>query len=615
MSPPDGAPEVVLALAGHVDHGKSALAGALTDQRTDRRQVEQARGLTVDLGHLVLGGPSPIAMTDVPGHVDYLGNTVVGLAGATHALLVVAADDGWMPQTEDHVRAATQLAVPIPVVAITKVDVVGDARLDAVMADVRRRFGALGTNPTIVPISAVARHGLEDLRRALLDLAPATTPNGAPDLWIDRAFHVEGRGLVVAGTLRRGRLAVGDRVTVAPSGEVGRVRGLQQHGRAVPGIRAPARVAIDLVEATADRGDRVLTGGLAHLAPRTRTVDAWVWSQHPTGIGDRGAWMLHVGSTSVEVAIDPLERQPVVDGADAPVQLRLARAIPLLHGDRVVLRDLGRRVVAGGGVVLDPAPPGRARGGAARRARAATLAHVRGAADPVAALVDADGGVVSRDRVVGAFGDPSVEGASVAGHVLSAVWLDRLDAHVVGVLDDAGPTGAPVDDVVARVADELGAPPPVVRGAIDRLDGVVKRDTRLVRTGRTGDLDRSRRRALQRLHEALRRSPLDPDPLQEMAASAGVAAVDLDRLLRQGKVLRSGPYGFLPPAVDLVIERLRDLEARVGPFSVAQARDVLGVTRKHAVPWVELLDRRGVTVRDGDLRRLNPSAGSSPPSR
>lgn len=604
--------EVVLAMAGHVDHGKSALVRALTGQRTDRRRAELERGLTVDLAHLVVAGPPPVAITDVPGHVDYLGNTLIGLAGGTHALLVVAADDGWMPQTEDHVRAATHLGVPIAAVAVSKTDLVDAARVGAVADDVRRRLGP-DAAPPVVPVSTIDGQGLEALREVLGALSPPAAP-GAPRLWVDRAFQVEGRGLVVAGTLTSGRLAVGDRVTVAPAGTGGRVRGLQQHGRPVEVAVAPGRVAIDLADAHAQRGDRVVAGGLERRAPRTDAVDAWVWGRHPAGIGDRGAWILHVGSTQVEADVDPLGRAPVPDGGDAPVHLRLARPVPLVQGDRFVLRDVGRRVVAGGGVVLDPAPPGRARGGAARRARAEVLAVVRDADDPLAAIVDADGGLAPVDRVVATVADPDAAREALAGHVVTAVWRDRVGDRVRSLLAVAGPDGRAVDAVVAEVAGELGAPAAVVRSLLGGLSGVARRDTRVVASERRGDLDAVRARALAALHTSLREAPLAPEPLDAMADAAGVAAADLDRLVRDGKLLRSGRYGFLPGAVDVVVGRLRELEERVGPFSVAEARDVLGITRKHAVPWMELLDRLGVTSREGDRRRVRPSAGSPPPS-
>ena len=609
-----GTAEVVLALAGHVDHGKSALAGALTGARTDRRQAEQARGLTVDLGHLVLDAPRPVAVTDVPGHVDYLGNTVVGLAGATHALLVVAADDGWMPQTEDHVRAATHLDVPISVVAVTKTDLVDDDRVAAVVDDVRRRLAAVGDAPAVLPVSVAAERGLRELREALTALPVPTAGEGAPRLWVDRAFRVEGRGLVVAGTLATGALAVGDRVTVAPHGATGRVRGLQCHGQAVNRATAPARVAVDLADVAAERGDRLVAGALGRHAPATTRVDAWVHSQHPSGIGDRGAWVLHVGSTHVEVEVAPLDRAPLVDGADGPVALRLARPVPLVHGDRVVLRDAGRRVVAGGGVVLDPAPPPRARGRRARDDRSRVLATLRSAADPAIALADADGGVVPATRLATALADPASGEDVVAGHVVTAAARDRLAAVARDLLEEAGAPGRAVDQVVAGMATATDVPAPVVRAVLDDLDGIVRRDTRMVLADRGDDLDADRQQALARLHAALRAAPLAPAPLDDLAADAGVPPADLDRLVRHRQVLRSGPYGFLPAAVDLVLARLGDLEARGGAFSVAQARDALGITRKHAVPWMELLDRLGATTREGDRRRLTP-AGSPPTPR
>lgn len=607
--------EVVVALAGHVDHGKSALAHALTGQDTDRRRTEQQRGLTVDLGHLVLTAlDHAIALTDVPGHVDYLGNTLVGLAGATHALLVVAADDGWMPQTEDHVRAATWLGTPVAVVAVTKADAVGDDRVAAVVADVRDRLTALRAPVApVVPVSAVDGRGVDEVARVLAGLTPPPSAGRAPRLWIDRAFRVGGRGLVVAGSLTHGRVAVGDRVAVGPVGAVGRVRGLQQHGHEVEAADAPTRVAVDLVDANAARGDRLLAGDLRGHVPATVTIDTWVASRHDPGIGPRGAWILHVGSTHVEVEVRPLADDVVADGADGAVRLRLARALPLVHGDRFVLRDVGRRVVAGGGVVLDPQPPPGGRGRAARTARARVLGDLHAATDSALGLVEADGGATPVTRVATAVGIPDVDVDRRADHAVSPAWLDRLAEVVTDRVTAAGPDGAPVDSVVADTRALLAVPADVVRAALDGVAGVTRRDIRLVAMARREDHDRARSGAMTALHERLRAHPLDPPVLAEAAAAAGVGPADLDRLVRRGAILVSGDHGFLPAAVPLAVARLRDLEASTGPFTVAQARDVLGVTRRHAVPWMELLDRLGVTVREGDRRRLSPSAGSGPP--
>jgi selenocysteine-specific elongation factor len=611
----DAAGEVVLALAGHVDHGKSALVGALTGQATDRRREEQARGLTVDLAHLVLAGDRAMAVTDAPGHVDYLANTVAGLGGATHALLVVAADDGWMPQTEDHVRAARHLGVPIALAVVSKVDLVDDDRVATVADDVRARLATTGTPPAIVRASTRDGRGVDEVREHLGRLHPPGTADDAPRLWIDRAFRVEGRGLVVTGTLATGRLAVGEAVTVAPDGTTGRIRGLQRHGRVVDVVVAPGRVAANVADAPAQRGDRLMAGRLGRRAPATDALDAWLWSDLPDGIGERGAWTLHAGSGHVEAQVLPVERDPVVAGAHAAVHLRLARALPLVQGDRFVVRDVGRRVVAGGGVVLDPRPAVRSRGTAARRARATALAGMLDADDRVAALVDAEGGAVARARVVAATGMPDPARDVVAGHVVTAAWWDRVATAVTDLLAGAGPDGLLVDDVAAGLADRVGVPVAVAREALGRLPDVARRDRRIVPAARREELDAARARALAALHDRLRATPLAPEPLEDLARATGVPAADVDRLVRDGQVVRSGPYGFLPPAVDVVVGRLRALPEGAGGFTVADARDALGITRKHAVPWLELLDRLGLTVRDGDRRRLSPSAESTRPDR
>ncbi len=372
------------------------------------------------------------------------------------------------------------------------------------------------------------------------------------------------------------------------------------------------RVALDLVDVYADRGHRLLDGRLGRAAPRTDAVDAWVDGDHDPGIGERGAWILHVGATSVEVQVAPLSHDPIAAGEGAPVHLRLARPLPLVHGDRFVLRDVGRRVVAGGGVVLDPRPPGRARGRAPRRARADALAAVREADDPIGALVRADGGVTRCDRLVTALADPDTGiGVAVEDHVVDPSWRETLLVDVRERLATAGEAGLLLEALVADLASARTVPSAVVRSLLDTADEVARRDTRLVLATQQAGLDAARQRALRRLQEALRAAPLAPEPFEDLLAASGVAPADADRLVREGAVLRSGPYAFLPGAVEAVGRRLRDLEAGSGPFTVAQVRDALGITRRHAVPWVELLDRLGVTVRDGDRRRLSPSAGST----
>lgn len=615
---PDPGSEVVLALAGHVDHGKSALAGALTGQRTDRREAEQARGLTIDLGHLVLGdGDAQVAMTDVPGHVDYLGNALVGLSGATGALLVVAADDGWMPQTEDHVRAARWLGVPIVLAVVTKPDVVPAARVREVTEDVRRRLHGSEATP-VVAASAVTGQGVDEVRTLLGRLVPPAPRGRAPRLWIDRAFHVGGRGLVVAGTLTRGLLAVGDRLAVAPTARVGRVRGLQRHGLDVDAVRGPTRVAIDLADAHAERGDRLVAAALAPAVPGSTGVDAWVGSEHGPGIGERGAWILHVGSTQVEARVSPLHGHDLTEGQSGPVHLRLARRVPLVHGDTFVLRDVGRRVVAGGGTVLDPAPPGRARGRAARDRRAATLATLQATSTPLGDLVAADGGVAPLTRVATAFADPRLDAtdhadeglATVAGHLTTSAWREGLASDVRARVEAAGPAGVSAEEVAADVAAG-GVPVGVVRALIATVDGIDRRDTHLVATSQRAVLDDHRAAALAALHQGLRAAPLSPPPLADLLAETGVTRTELDRLVRRRTILVSGDYGFLPAAVRVVVGRLRELQAASGPFTVSEARDVLGVTRRHAVPWMELLDRLGATTREGDRRWLTPTGGST----
>ncbi|MEU4666192.1 selenocysteine-specific translation elongation factor, partial [Micromonospora chalcea] len=355
----------VVATAGHVDHGKSTLVRALTGMEPDRWAEERRRGMTIDLGFAWTTLPSggTVAFVDVPGHERFVPNMLAGVGPVPAALIVVAADEGWMPQSAEHLAALDALGVSYGLLAVTRADLA-----DPGPATARARTEIAATSlgeVEAVPVSAVTGAGLPELRAAL-DRLTARLPDPAADapvrLWVDRAFTVRGSGTVITGTLGGGRLRVGDELELAGTGEAVRVRGLHSLGAAHTAVEAVARVAVNLRGLPRDRvgrGDALLTPG---RFGRTDLLDVRLSGDPAADLP--ATLMLHAGSAAVPARVRPL-------GPDT-VRLRLARPLPLLIGDRALLRDPGRHHVCGGVTVLDVDPPPLRRRGAAA-ARAAVL--------------------------------------------------------------------------------------------------------------------------------------------------------------------------------------------------------------------------------------------------
>lgn len=563
----------VIAVAGHVDHGKSSLVTALTGHATDRLANEDEAHHTIEVNPAHLRD-TDLTLLDVPGHLDWVSATLAGLGAATHAVLVVAADDGVMPQTREHLDAIRALGLAVPAVAVTRVDH-PDARprdvRAAVVAELDRR--GLRTDE-VVATSTVTGVGLDTLaRRLAVATAPVPKPPLAgPDLWVGRAFAVPGRGRVVTGTLTRGRIAVGDTLVDAATGTSVRVRGMHRRGAEQPAVDATGRVALRVDPAdTLHRGSRLLgpdvaTHGL--LGGRFEAVVETSLAPWPP----RGAWMLHVGTTAVAV------RLHLRGGQDGPVRVVAVTpdgSLAIRPGDRFVLRDTGRALVAGGGVALVPSRPGPPDLDALHRlARAVAAADRSGLVDALAA---AHGGVVAREHARTIL--PLPEGAPWV------VTPDRREQvrRAATTADD----GTPDRRRHARIARVLGLSESVVAQLLADDENAPPREP-------TADVERA---AVIRAVEADGVAPRTND---DLVADLGIDRGVLHATWRAGDLHPAGRFCFSPAAVAGAVARLADLAP---PFTVADARTCLGITRRHAVPLLELLDRLGHTRPDPDRRR------------
>lgn len=580
----------VVATAGHVDHGKSTLVRALTGMEPDRWAEERRRGMTIDLGFAWTTLPSGavVALVDVPGHERFVPNMLAGVGPAPAVLLVVAADEGWMPQSAEHLAALDALGVRHGLLVVTRSDLADPA---AATAEARRALATTSLRAVeSVAVSAVTGAGLPELRAALDRLVarlPVPDPAAPVRLWIDRAFTITGSGTVVTGTLGAGELRTGDELELTGTGGRVRVRGLQTLGAPVDRVTGVARVGVNLRGVPRDRvrrGDALLTPGRFAC---TELVDVRV-SGDPVGELPAEV-MLHVGAAAVAARVRPL-------GPDT-ARLRLARPLPLRIGDRALLRDPGRRYVAGGVTVLDVVPPRLTRRGAAA-ARAAVLAGLDGRPDEHGELRRR--GLVRRAELerMGV----TVTTAPVVGdwHADPGHWRDlrgRLDAEVAR-WTRAHPLepGVPVETLrqLLRLPDRalveaLVAPPLVTRGG------------RVGPESGHGGLPEPVARAVRRIESELARRPFAA-PEAARLAEVGLGHREIGAAARAGVLLRlADNVVLLPDALD---EAVRVLAALPQPFTLSAARQALGTTRRVAVPLLELLDRRGLTRRLPDDVRV-----------
>ena len=595
----------VVATAGHVDHGKSTLVRALTGMEPDRFAEEQARGLTIDLGFAWTDLPSgrEVAFVDVPGHVRFIKNALAGVGMVDACLFVVAATEGWKPQSEEHLRILELLGVGHGLVALTKA-----AAVDAeVLAD-RHREVAERTARTflagapVVPVDVVAdsiatddgarrsgvpgsgggSRGVGAIAGALDDIlarTPTAEDRGRPRLWIDRAFAIAGAGSVVTGTLTGGTLSIDDELQVVPAQRHAsdlhrvRVRSLQTHGRPRSTTPPGQRVAVNLagVPRTAlARGQALVQPG--QWEPTT-VVDAVLQVLDALGhpIERRGAFRMHTGSASLPVAIRILGACRIEPGAAGAIRFHLPEPLPLLPGDRYVLRELGRSETVGGGEILDVAP---------------VLPAATARPDRSVARVVRERGWVDVDlleRLTGHRRLPDVGSWAVDPEVLRAA---RRDLH-----QDLQAAGA--------VGLDLAGTDDRHRAVLATMPGVVIARGRARLESEAPGTALEEHPFLQALHAA----PFSPpDPRQ-----AGVDPATLRALVDGGYVVRCGDCWFSRSAIDRAAAEVASLLHRQpGGVTVSDIRQALGTSRRYALPLLAHLDLAGATRRRGDVRIAGP---------
>ncbi|MDE3193274.1 MAG: selenocysteine-specific translation elongation factor [Chloroflexota bacterium] len=614
----------VVGTAGHVDHGKSTLIKALTGTDPDRLREEQERGMTIDLGfaHLRLPGGTEIGIVDVPGHQDFIRNMLAGVGSIDAVILVIAADEGVMPQTREHLAILSLLGIERGVVALSKRDLVDAEWLGLVTEDVRVALtGTPLAGAPLVPVSATTRAGLDALVAALervLGEAPARRDLARPRLPVDRAFTMSGFGTVVTGTLIDGSFAVGEEVEVVPVGVRARIRGLQTHRRALAEARPGARVAINLSGVDKSQIER----GMVVVRPATVSplsllgLRLRVLASASGPVEHDEAVKVHIGTAEAMARVSVLEGDAIAPGEERWAQLRLASPVVALAGDRLVVRRPSPPETLGGGVVADVSGE-RFR----RRAEGVEILARRAAPTPRArllAVLDAPrtheeagtrAGLEPAERDAAA-AEALADGSIVAlGDALLAHDAYEQVATRVERLLAMGHRRSPLRSGVPReeVRGATGLAPKRATALLARLarEGrIVERGAAVALPHHVPTLTPEQEAAWARAREALAGQPLQPPSATTLATENGIDQELLVALAERGDLVRIGEAVFLPSAVREFGEKVIAEIATAGRVSVARARDLTRSSRKHVLPLLQFLDDHGLTRRVGDDRVL-----------
>lgn len=565
----------VIATAGHVDHGKSTLVRALTGVDPDRWAEEKQRGMTIDLGFgaATLDSGREVAFVDVPGHVRFIKNMLAGVGAVDACLFVVAATEGWKPQSEEHLRILELLGLEHGMVALTKVGLCDEDLVELAHLDVAEHLeGTFLAGAEVVAIDVPTGLGVSELRAALDRLVAATptaTDSGRPRLWIDRTFAAKGSGTVVTGTLTGGSLSRDDELMIFPQGIPVRVRALQSHHHSRTTAPPGSRLAVNLVgvnHGEVTRGNVLVNPDHWH---RTQMVDTSlsVLASLDHEVSRRGAYVAYVGSGEVPVKVRLLGDATIGPGEEGLARLHLPAALPLRPGDRFVLRESGRKETVGGGEILDVAP---------------VLPASKARPDRSVDRVIQERGFIEPDELERLTGERRV--ATLGGWVVDPVRLAGLRDSVADLVAAAGPLGLDVGSLDERQ-----------RAALSTLQDIK------VEAGRA-----TAAAAVDPLADHWFLAALDAQPFAPPAAE-GVDRAELRELVRRGLVVAHEGIYFSAGALDQAAKVLAGmLSGQPDGVTVAEVRDRLGCSRKHALPLLALLDGRGITRRRGDVRVGGP---------
>jgi selenocysteine-specific elongation factor len=631
---------MLIGTAGHIDHGKTSLIRRLTGRDTDRLPEEIKRGISIELGYAYVPlGTQVLGFVDVPGHERFVHTMLAGATGIDFALLVVAADDGVMPQTDEHLDILLLLGIEAGAIAITKSDAVAPERVDAVRAQIAARVqSTAAASWPVFPLSSVTGEGVEPLRAHLLAEAARRddrAANGHFRMAIDRCFTLAGIGTVVTGTVHAGVVRVGDQVVVVPTPHgrlTSRVRSIHAQDQPAPHGAAGQRCALSLVGLEKSQIERGMWVQAAELGNVTERVDValQVSAREAKALAAAASVHVHHGTADAMARVAVLDGTRIEPGTDALVSLTLDRPLAVCRGDRFVVRDASAQRTIGGGVVLDVTPQGAvARRGRRAPARLHRLAQIRDR-DAVQALQAwLAEQPLKTERVAAAWNLRSEElaalvdaaGARVAAQVAFAAdhWR-RLHEQSLAAIAQAHLREPEMPGVEQQRLRRIVAPAIDVdafAAVVDELIAggqVVRRGAFLALPSHRAELAKDQRVRWERIKPLLADRKFEPPRVRDIAREAGIPEVEVRHLLktvaRIGEVnLVAHDHYFLADSVAELADIAADIASRDGAARAAPFRDRIGAGRKVAIQILEFFDRVGYTrrVRDDHLiRRANP---------
>jgi selenocysteine-specific elongation factor len=627
----------VIGTAGHVDHGKSTLIAALTGTHPDRLKEEQAREMTIELGFgwLTLPNGEELGIVDVPGHRDFIENMLSGIGGIDAALLVIAADEGVMPQTREHLAILDLLQIPAGIIVLTKTDLASDsAWLALVETDIRAATAATVMQDTpIVRVSAKNNTGLEKLISALsklLEEKPARLDLNRPRLPIDRVFSMSGFGTVVTGTLLDGHLNIGDEVEILPSGQKGRVRGLQTHKKkeetAIPGSRTAVNISgveMDQIQ----RGDIVVRPNQYQV---TRRLDAHfrLLKDASTPLKHSSEVKFFVGASETMATVRLLGVEELIPGEAGWIQLELRNPVVAVRGDRYILRRPSPGETLGGGMIVDHQPKGRHKRfdenilkslASLAQGSPTDVLFEAALALNIASVKD----VVSKSRLEKDVAENALKGLTENGKLLA------LEDGNVTVSSDlllvALPHWNALRDKAMQIISSYhqnyplrrGIPREELKSRLKLTPRVFNAVTELLFTRHvllvTGNLvakpeheirfDGSQQAKVDAMKRKFEQNPFSPPSVKECQADVGEEVINA--LIELGELVTvSSDVIFRKKDYDEMVEKIHAELQRKGTITLAEVRDMLDTTRKYIQALLEHLDSIGMTMRDGDARKL-----------
>lgn len=629
---------LIIGTAGHVDHGKTTLIRALTGTDTDRLREEKERGISIELGFASLTLPSgrKAGIVDVPGHERFVKHMLAGVGGIDLVLLVVAADEGVMPQTREHLDIIQLLGIEKGIVVLTKVDTVEPDWLELVNEEVREHLaGTIFQNAPVLPVSGVTREGLADLAARIDQMAadlPERSAGGPARLPIDRVFSMVGFGTVVTGTLGSGTLRVGDPVEVLPPGIGTRIRSLQVHGEKVDTVGPGHRVAVNVTGVEVDEIGRGNVLAAPGFFKPSRLFDVRLYLLEAAGrnLKNRTRIRFHLGSAEIIGRVLLLDRHELEPGAEALAQIILEQPAVAAKEDRFVLRSYSPMRTVAGGRIIDPNPARHKRfreevisalktleTGTPRQQVEQILVQ-RGVQMTPAEIADATGLGVGRVRDICA--EMAAEGAvrcfalDDQENCLAASRYRSWKEDVQTELEAFHRTyplrgGYPREEMRSRTFPAVS---PKVFGALLNMlqaEGLIEARAQTVALPGVGELPEKHRLVIEKVSADLKAAGIQPGSPSEIFAGAGVgpdmAPEYLDYMTRMGLVVRTAPdIYFHTDTVEHVKKVLREGMAGRKEFTLGEVRDLLQSSRKYVLPLLEYLDQQRFTKRAGDKRRL-----------